>query len=103
MRLISYSEKKKGSRPRVGVMVDDKSFLPLAASLDMISVVALGKSKIRIPKGKPVKLSSVRLLAPIPRPRKNVFCVGWNYLEHFEEGAKARAPGVELPKHPTFF
>ena len=54
-------------------------------------------------KAKPIPLSSVRVLAPIPRPRKNVFCVGWNYLEHFEEGAKARAPGVELPKHPTFF
>jgi len=45
----------------------------------------------------------VKLLAPIPRPRKNVFCVGWNYLEHFEEGAKARPTVVEIPKHPTFF
>ena len=45
----------------------------------------------------------MRVLAPIPRPRKNVFCVGWNYLEHFEEGAKARTHVAELPKHPTFF
>ena len=40
---------------------------------------------------------------PIPRPRKNVFCVGWNYVEHFEEGAKARPHVTELPKHPAFF
>ena len=26
-------------------------------------------------------LAGLKLLAPIPRPRKNVFCVGWNYLE----------------------
>jgi 2-keto-4-pentenoate hydratase/2-oxohepta-3-ene-1,7-dioic acid hydratase in catechol pathway len=44
-----------------------------------------------------------RLLAPIPRPRKNVFCVGWNYLEHFEEGAKARPQVQEMPAHPAFF
>jgi len=52
---------------------------------------------------KAIPLSSVRILAPIPRPRKNVFCVGWNYVEHFEEGAKARTNVTELPKHPTFF
>ena len=48
-------------------------------------------------------LKSVRLLAPIPRPRKNVFCVGWNYLEHFKEGEKTRAQKVELPEHPALF
>jgi len=48
-------------------------------------------------------LESVRLLAPIPRPRKNIFCVGWNYLEHFEEGAATRAVPVDLPEHPVFF
>jgi 2-keto-4-pentenoate hydratase/2-oxohepta-3-ene-1,7-dioic acid hydratase in catechol pathway len=38
-------------------------------------------------------VSSVRLLAPIPQPTKNVFCVGRNYKLHIEEGARAR--GVE--------
>jgi 2-keto-4-pentenoate hydratase/2-oxohepta-3-ene-1,7-dioic acid hydratase in catechol pathway len=45
----------------------------------------------------------VRLHAPIPRPRKNVFCVGWNYLEHFEEGGRKLKDDRELPKHPVFF
>ena len=75
---------------------------------DMIALIASGRaglSKIAksMKKGKGIALSSVRVLAPIPRPRKNVFCVGWNYLEHFEEGAKARPNVVEIPKHPTFF
>jgi 2-keto-4-pentenoate hydratase/2-oxohepta-3-ene-1,7-dioic acid hydratase in catechol pathway len=48
-------------------------------------------------------LSSVHLCAPIPRPRKNVFCVGWNYVEHFEEGAKLRSTAREMPSHPAFF
>jgi 2-keto-4-pentenoate hydratase/2-oxohepta-3-ene-1,7-dioic acid hydratase in catechol pathway len=54
----------------------------------------------------PLPLERVHLLAPIPRPRKNVFCVGWNYLEHFEEGERVRrqrGQASDLPKHPVFF
>lgn len=46
---------------------------------------------------------ALRVLAPIPRPRKNVMCVGWNYLEHFQEGERIRQSGQELPSHPVFF
>ena len=35
--------------------------------------------------GDPVALSSVTLLAPIPRPRRNIFCVGRNYHAHAKE------------------
>src|SRR5947207_2773129 len=36
----------------------------------------------------PTPLGEVRLLAPIPRPRKNVFCLGLNYAEHVAEGSR---------------
>ena len=36
--------------------------------------------------------AAVELLAPIPRTRKNVFCVGRNYVDHVKEGA--RFPGA---------
>ena len=52
-----------------------------------------------------VPLGAARLLAPIPRPARNLFCVGWNYAEHFEEGRTFRgdtAPG-EVPEHPALF
>jgi len=101
MRFLSFSA-KRGAAPRVGVMVDDERLMPLGAA-DMISLIAAGRKAIKIPKGKAIKLTSVRVLAPIPRPRKNVFCVGWNYVEHFEEGAKARSNVREMPAHPTFF
>ena len=44
---------------------------------------------------------SGRLLAPLPTPTRNVYAVGWNYLEHVAEGAFGKAP--DLPKHPVFF
>ena len=56
-----------------------------------------------------IPLRTAKLHAPIPRPPRNVFCVGWNYSEHFEEGKQARgqtgpqlAP-QEIPQFPSLF
>jgi 2-keto-4-pentenoate hydratase/2-oxohepta-3-ene-1,7-dioic acid hydratase in catechol pathway len=46
---------------------------------------------------------AVRWHAPIPRPAKNVFCVGRNYAEHVAEGARARGEAMKIPKHVVFF
>ncbi len=56
----------------------------------------------RLPLGAAVTLSDAALLAPV-RPRKNVFCVGRNYMGHAEEVARARGTSVNLPSVPTFF
>ena len=40
---------------------------------------------------------SVRLLAPIPRPARNIFCMGRNYAEHAAER------GAQAPDQPIFF
>lgn len=48
-------------------------------------------------------LSEVRLLAPIPRPAKNVFCTGRNYKLHIEEGAREQGVEVKFPPVPEFF
>jgi 2-keto-4-pentenoate hydratase/2-oxohepta-3-ene-1,7-dioic acid hydratase in catechol pathway len=45
----------------------------------------------------------VRLLAPIPRPAKNVFCTGRNYKLHIEEGAREQGVEVKFPPVPEFF
>ncbi|MBB5325079.1 2-keto-4-pentenoate hydratase/2-oxohepta-3-ene-1,7-dioic acid hydratase in catechol pathway [Anoxybacillus tepidamans] len=44
-------------------------------------------------------LESVRLLAPIPRPLKNIFCVGKNYVEHAIELGSAD----DIPKYLMLF
>ncbi len=50
----------------------------------------------------PIPLAEVTLDAPI-RPRKNVMCIGRNYLAHAEEGARAAGRDLKLPSVPTFF
>ncbi|MQY31632.1 fumarylacetoacetate hydrolase family protein [Nocardia aurantia] len=47
--------------------------------------------------------TDVALCAPIPRPRKNVFCVGMNYRSHVEQNARALGLPTEIPDTPLFF
>jgi 2-keto-4-pentenoate hydratase/2-oxohepta-3-ene-1,7-dioic acid hydratase in catechol pathway len=44
-----------------------------------------------------VPADKARLEAPIPRPARNVFCLGRNYKEHAAER------GAEAPPHPVYF
>ncbi|HET9193503.1 MAG TPA: fumarylacetoacetate hydrolase family protein, partial [Vicinamibacterales bacterium] len=48
-------------------------------------------------------VQEVRWHAPIPRPLKNVFCVGRNYAAHVKEGAAAFKTDAKLPDIPVFF
>jgi 2-keto-4-pentenoate hydratase/2-oxohepta-3-ene-1,7-dioic acid hydratase in catechol pathway len=55
----------------------------------------------------PIPLSQVGIEAPIPRPRRNIFCVGKNYHEHAHEFARSgfdsSAGAGAVPKHPIIF
>jgi 2-keto-4-pentenoate hydratase/2-oxohepta-3-ene-1,7-dioic acid hydratase in catechol pathway len=46
---------------------------------------------------------SVRWHAPIPRPTKNVFCLGQNYVAHAKESAQARGREMKIPTVPVIF
>ena len=42
-------------------------------------------------------------LAPIPRPRKNIFGIGLNYVEHVEESSRTLDTSADPPKQPVIF
>ncbi|RTL09923.1 MAG: FAA hydrolase family protein [Neisseriaceae bacterium] len=55
-----------------------------------------------------VALADVILEAPIIRPRRNIFCVGKNYLDHVKEVAKSglgsgTTSSAAAPEYPIFF
>ena len=50
-----------------------------------------------------LRLAQVKLISPIPWPRKNVILLGINYKEHIEEGARAREIEIKYPEAPVFF
>jgi len=59
--------------------------------VDQQAIEELAKRKLAYP------LKRVRLLAPIPHPARNVFCLGRNYADHAAER------GAAVPEHPVYF
>jgi len=55
------------------------------------------------PAGTAVPADNVQLLAPIPRPRKNIFGIGLNYVEHVAESSRTLDTSKDLPKQPVIF
>jgi 2-keto-4-pentenoate hydratase/2-oxohepta-3-ene-1,7-dioic acid hydratase in catechol pathway len=113
MKLVTF---KRGDRISAGALVGDR-VIDLAEALsradrecsavDVITASASQQQAIRDLVKRPGagshRVADVKLLAPIPHPRKNVFCVGRNYKEHILEGARARGVEPSFPKVPEFF
>ena len=60
------------------------------------------------PTGQPIPLQQVQLTAPVPRPRRNIFCVGKNYHAHAKEFAgsgfdSSAKSGGDIPSAPIIF
>jgi 2-keto-4-pentenoate hydratase/2-oxohepta-3-ene-1,7-dioic acid hydratase in catechol pathway len=116
MKLVTFSPLPSGD-PRPGLVVGDKRIVDIPAALGadadtttMLGIIRAGDTMLarlreleKKPPAATLALGDVKLHAPIPRPAKNVSCVGWNYLEHFEEGAKKLQDNRDLPKWPVFF
>jgi 2-keto-4-pentenoate hydratase/2-oxohepta-3-ene-1,7-dioic acid hydratase in catechol pathway len=90
-----------GSRPTASIRIDAADMLDLIARYD---AVRPGLSEQR----RGIALGDVRLLAPLPRPRRNIFCVGKNYRDHAHEfgrgGYEACAiKGAEIDDYPAMF
>ena len=48
-------------------------------------------------------MEKIRWHAPIPRPAKNVFCLGLNYASHARRRRRARGREAKIPEIPVFF
>ena len=112
MKIAAYIDQ---DAPGVGVVSPDlKELRPLdlpprqraLGALPVIEALARGDALPAL--GAAVPLDRVRLIAPLPRPRRNIFCVGKNYHAHakefagsgFDSSAKA---GGDIPAVPIYF
>ena len=114
MRLASFLAH---GQPVAAIIGSDQTLVPVADLVpggprDMLDVVSAGpplwaqlhQAAATATRGQPV--DGTTLIAPIPRPRRNVLCVGWNYSEHFAEGQGMRGPNdspQEIPEYPALF
>jgi len=107
---------------RVGIVCNDGRVVDVAAeaarrgvalSFDgtrMLSVIASGAEGLALLRAvaaeaspDSLSLADVHLASPIPVPERNIYCVGWNYVEHFQEGNVAKQVTQAYPEHPVFF
>ncbi|SNS67045.1 MULTISPECIES: fumarylacetoacetate hydrolase family protein [unclassified Azospirillum] len=122
MRLVTYRADVE-SAARLGALAGDLVIdlarfgsakgVPFPAT--MLEFIDLGPQAVAIasrliaecgeifPLGTAVPLANVTLLAPIPRPRKNIFGIGLNYTEHVAESAKSLDTSPDLPRQPVIF
>lgn len=114
MRLITFSD---NTGARIGALAaDGREVIDLTAAgpnvprnmRDLIRAGAAGLAQVQAAlNAKRLPLSSVRLLAPIPQPSKNIFCVGLNYHDHTKEfqgsGFDASKDKKPVPEAPIIF
>jgi 2-keto-4-pentenoate hydratase/2-oxohepta-3-ene-1,7-dioic acid hydratase in catechol pathway len=113
LNLITFAD---AAGSRAGVLLSGGRVLDLAVAMpparDMLAVIDGGAAMLAAiralaanpPANALLALDRVALQAPIPKPRRNVFCVGRNYMDHVAEGDRTRGiTQSEVPKYPQFF
>lgn len=106
MKLVTFQD---GQGTHIGALRGDR-VMPLdEIAPDMLALIDLGAEGLQRANalvergGSSQPLRAVKLLAPIPRPRQNVICVGMNYVAHAIESDRARGREPKLPEYPVFF
>ncbi len=106
MKLLTY---RYDGVERVGALRGDEviDLSPLAASmLELIDggpdLLAEARKLVAAAEGG-LALTEIELRAPIPRPRKNIICLGMNYAAHAIESLRAKGLPEKLPEYPVFF
>ena len=94
MKLITY--RQNGAEHVGALTADGGGVLPLPVPdmntlIETMTLTDLRSAVAAAERGSALALSDVELLAPIPRPRQDVLCLGMNYLAHAEEAARYSA------------
>ncbi len=116
MKIAAFKLKTETNKTRVGLVDVQKQIIQEYAIQDNVSEEGVLRILYLQLRQKPLPefvashtLGDIQLLAPIPRPRRNIFCVGKNYYEHAKEfgtsgyDSSTSKPGDEIPKHPIIF
>ncbi len=108
MRIASWSW---GGRPHVGLIsADGSEATPLAVAdaergaLSIIRALADGDA-LPAAAGPRLPVTAITLRAPLPRPQRNLFCIGRNYRAHAQElaGSVFRDQTADEPTWPMVF
>ena len=114
MKLVNYCHKEK---LYIGISANNEVLLPALdpnwqeVYPDMLSFINAGHQGLvqlaewadAAPEYAKVELETQKLQAPIPRPQRNIICLGWNYSAHIKETQGNALIQKDLPKYPIVF
>jgi len=114
MKLLAYEQ---GGSYAIGLLDSTgEMIIPLAAlglnyhcMSDLIAratpkELAALSGAVSSPPGGCIPYKEVGKAAPIPHPRQDIICLGYNYLDHIKETTKLRGTlSVEPPAHAVYF
>ncbi|GEP51833.1 gentisate 1,2-dioxygenase [Flavobacterium noncentrifugens] len=121
MKLLTY--KTNSNTQKLGILQNDtiidvellghktneifpKSMLELIdAGMEEVSRISdiLAKANENVIAAVSISIAEITILAPIPKPRKNIIGIGLNYTEHVAESARTLDTSNELPQKPVIF
>lgn len=115
MYLLTYYYNNKESvgflnEEKTGIFPASKVLSTEIADIDMIGLIEILhnadfevlKEKIKSYKEE-ISLSQIIILSPIPYPKRNVICLGKNYLDHIEEVKGLKNVTNDVPEKPIYF
>lgn len=118
MRYATFSIDRDAA-PRLGIVRDDRVIDAATLARDwpgtfprtVLELVQLGPdawARVRAlggaaDAGAAYAAADVRWHAPIPRPARNIMCLGLNYAKHAKESAESRGREVKIPTDPVVF
>jgi len=107
LKLVTY---QYNNEITIGAVNDKDQVVALTAvAPNMLTLIQMGPDgltqaqEIIEQANKAIPLADVELLAPIPKPIRNIMCLGKNYAEHAKESHEAWGDKHELPEFPIIF
>ena len=100
MRLATFDER---GIPRIGVVLDGEIADVTSVAPTMLAFVEGGAAvQDRVRRAAEAaprrRLDQVKLLAPFPRPIKNILCLGLNYKDHVGSRRARASPRLRCPR-----
>ena len=106
MKLVTY---QLNNQIKLGAWREDGIVDLSAVAPDMFTLIYMGADGLAQAQAQlnaataATPLSDVKLLSPIPNPRRNIMCLGLNYAAHADESNRVKGFASELPQFPVIF
>jgi 2-keto-4-pentenoate hydratase/2-oxohepta-3-ene-1,7-dioic acid hydratase in catechol pathway len=100
MKFVTY---EYNGKENVGLL-NENGVIPITEFNSMLELIEnFNEDAIDINSSNAVSLEQVKLLAPIPHPRRNILCLGKNYEDHAKELGATKISDKLVPDAPIYF